>query len=371
MSFYKELEKNLIKESGNYYSNNYDFLSHGKKSFRKKISNLIKLIIFHPAIVRYLISNKFIFNNLILTKVVGIQPFMSGISSMYDKLEDQFSKELLIKIVSFRIMGYNKVKLPFHTDNYWSELELLKSHRDENSIVKLSDKPWSLYLHDLNYIGINIKLYYTTIGTYSSIVRDHYKYTGNNTVIEVEEGDFVLDLGGCYGDTALYFSDKIGPKGKIYSFEFIPGSIDLFNKNLSFNPTLKSNIEIINKPLWNSSGKKVYYQDKGGASKVKFEPFNGYEGTTETTTIDQFVKEQNLSRVDFIKTDIEGAEPFVLEGAVDTITKFKPKLAISIYHNYNDFTGIINQIDSLNLGYKFYIGHASIYASETVLFCKV
>lgn len=371
MSFYQELEQNLIKESNNYYSNNYDFLSHGKKSFRKKISNLVKLVIFHPAIIRSLISNKFIFNKLILTKFVGIQPFMKGISSMYDKLEDQNSKELLIKIVSFRIMGYNKVKLPFHTTNYWADLELLKSHRDEESVIKLPYRPWNLFLHDLNYLGINIKLYYTTIGTYSSMVRDHYKYEGNSTVIEVEEGDVVLDLGGCYGDTALYFSDKIGPNGKVYSFEFIPGSIDLFNKNLSFNPSLKSNIVLVNKPLWNSIGKQVYYQDQGGASKVKFEKFEGYEGTTETTTIDQFVKEQKLNKVDFIKTDIEGAEPYVLEGAIETITNFKPKLAISIYHNYNDFTGIINQIDSLNLGYKFYIGHASIYASETVLFCKV
>ena len=51
--------------------------------------------------------------------------------------------------------------------------------------------------------------------------------------------------------------------------------------------------------------------------------------------------------------DIEGAEPKALEGALKTIKKFKPKLAISIYHNLSDYSQIIPWLDSLNLKYRF------------------
>ncbi|MEO1263023.1 MAG: FkbM family methyltransferase, partial [Bacteroidota bacterium] len=216
------------------------------------------------------------------------------------------------------------------------------------------------------------KLYFSTKGCYSSIIREHYKLPiSQNKFIGAENGDVVLDLGGCFGDTALYFAEQIGSTGKVYSFEFIPGNIDIFNRNLELNPDLKSNISIVKNPLWDKSDLDVYYEDRGGGSKVSFEKFQGWEGATKTTTIDDFVVEQNIKKVDFIKTDIEGAEPFALNGAKETIKRFKPKLAISIYHSMDDFVNIIHQIDKLNLGYKFYLGHASIFTAETVLFCTV
>src|SRR5205085_7178000 len=46
--------------------------------------------------------------------------------------------------------------------------------------------------------------------------------------------------------------------------------------------------------------------------------------------IDDVVRELNLSRVDAIKVDVEGAELSVLRGAVDMLKRFHPKLVIEI-----------------------------------------
>ena len=105
-------------------------------------------------------------------------------------------------------------------------------------------------------------------------------------------------------------------------------------------------------------------------SKIEFEPFIDQTGFTTTISIDDFVNNNGLEKVDFIKMDIEGAECSALEGAVETIMKFKPKLAIAIYHSMDDMVNIPNWINDLNLGYKLYLGHYTIHAEETVIFAK-
>jgi hypothetical protein len=54
------------------------------------------------------------------------------------------------------------------------------------------------------------------------------------------------------------------------------------------------------------------------------------------TTLDKFVEENKLGRVDFIKADIEGAERDMLRGATNVLRTFAPKLAICTYHLADD-----------------------------------
>jgi hypothetical protein len=65
--------------------------------------------------------------------------------------------------------------------------------------------------------------------------------------------------------------------------------------------------------------------------------------------------------------DIEGAELSALKGGIETIKRFRPKLAISIYHSLDDFINIAAYLKALNLGYKFYLRHGTIFNEETVL----
>jgi hypothetical protein len=65
------------------------------------------------------------------------------------------------------------------------------------------------------------------------------------------------------------------------------------------------------------------------------------EGAVETkqlplTTIDKLVAELKLERVDYIKMDIEGAEQRALQGARETLAKYRPRLSLSAYHVPSD-----------------------------------
>lgn len=71
--------------------------------------------------------------------------------------------------------------------------------------------------------------------------------------------------------------------------------------------------------------------------------------------------------------DIEGAELNALKGAEKTIIKYKPKLAICIYHSNQDMVLIAEYIHNLIPDYKIYIRQHSLYpsAAETVLYALV
>jgi hypothetical protein len=85
-------------------------------------------------------------------------------------------------------------------------------------------------------------------------------------------------------------------------------------------------------------------------------------------TIDDFVADRGLARLDLIKTDIEGAEMGALRGAEQTLRRFRPNLALSVYHKDSDFVEMPGYLEGLNLGYRFYLDHFTIYGEETVLF---
>ncbi len=299
-----------------------------------------------------------------------IYPFLSRLSSFYDSLADEQSKNLLIDLSLYRALGPSKIKLALNNSEYWDGVKYFESLIVEKQFLDLSFMNRTLHLHNLDPVGFPIQLYINSKGAFTTFQLAQYEYITDGVSIGAQDGETVLDLGGCFGDTALYFSHKVGNSGAVYSFEFIPNNIAIFNKNLGLNKNRNSNIEIVNNPVWDTSGKKVYFKDNGPGSKVTFSDFQDKEGIIETLSIDDFCVAKKI-QPDFIKMDIEGAELPALKGAENIIKRYRPKLGISIYHGMNDFVGIVEYLKSLDLSYIFYIKHNTIHKEETVLFAEV
>jgi FkbM family methyltransferase len=197
-----------------------------------------------------------------------------------------------------------------------------------------------------------------------SFVLEGYSY---KDVVSVEQGDVVLDCGAYIGDSALYFSQRAGKNGKIYSFEPTPDVYSVLLSNVENNEP-----QNVIYPICAAAG-----SEKGKAS---FKTFTGKsEGNRISVTgelevdvvqLDSFVAEHEIQKVDFIKMDIEGAEGAALKGAERIIRDFHPKLAICIYHRMADHWEIPRQILSINPNYEFYVRHNGKRGSDTVLFCK-
>jgi FkbM family methyltransferase len=190
------------------------------------------------------------------------------------------------------------------------------------------------------------------------------QYRCERAGIGVKTGDIVIDAGGCWGDTALYFAQEAA---QVFCFECIPPNLKIIGENLALNPSLGAKIRVVQKALWNKSGEKMIFQEMGPGSRASSD---GTGVDVETQSLDDFVAANSVERVDFIKMDIEGAEPEALIGAERTIRKHRPQLAISIYHDLRHFASIPRWIAGLDLGYRLYLDHFTIHAEETVLFAR-
>ena len=83
----------------------------------------------------------------------------------------------------------------------------------------------------------------------------------------------------------------------------------------------------------------------------------------ETISIDDFVRENNLPRVDFIKADIEGFERYMLAGAQETLKNFVPKLALCTYHLPDDPEVMAALIKKANPKYNIVQKKMKLFAS--------
>jgi FkbM family methyltransferase len=165
--------------------------------------------------------------------------------------------------------------------------------------------------------------------------------------VHVQREDVVIDCGANVGLFSIFCNTK-GIK-KVYAFEPVQENLDILKRTVELNNPEK-NIVIVNKGLSN-----VNDTVKISISGVAFE-------FIEVVKLDDFIEENNIQKVDFIKADIEGAERLMLEGAKRTLKKFKPKLAICTYHLKDDVEVLTKIIMDANPEYEIYYGHKKIYA---------
>jgi FkbM family methyltransferase len=289
---------------------------------------------------------------------------------LYGLLGDESSRKLLVKLIAYKILGHRKVKLPRNTPKYWRDIAAMAELRTSAPPLHIKFMDLTLYVHDLRPLSYNLTCHATSPGLACAVVQKQYEYHQGNVHCKADSGDVVVDAGGCWGETTMYFAHEAGPSGAVVAFEFIPSNLAVMRRNQDLNPHLSARVHVVENPIWSSSGLKLYYVDWGPGSRVTgdINKYHSWEGIVETTTIDETLVRLGLPRVDFIKMDIEGAELDALRGAESSIRRYRPKLAISLYHSPEDFETIPRYLAGLELGYSFYLDHHTIYQNETVLF---
>lgn len=182
-----------------------------------------------------------------------------------------------------------------------------------------------------------------------SFVTQSYNY---EDVLTVETGEVFFDCGSYLLETSLWALSK--GAHKCYAFE---PNIDLlpYLKQTKMAHARKDDIHVVPLGTSNKSGMVNFVPD-AASSRISE---NG-ESCIQVCSIDDFCQSQGVVPT-FIKMDIEGAEVDSLAGAKQIIQKYKPKLAICLYHKMSHMWEIPLYIKSIAPEYKFYCKKNSLY----------
>lgn len=183
--------------------------------------------------------------------------------------------------------------------------------------------------------------------------------------VPLNEGDVMIN-GGISSDLSLSFkmAETVGENGLIVGFDPNVRIIEQINKDIEESGF--TNIKTFSYGLWNKNcHKELYFQDDTDASLV-YRKNEGLYLPATLVKLDDFVVKEGINAVNFITLDVEGAEMQALQGAETILLTQKPNLAISIHHRPNDAFEIINYLNNLNCGYKFWLGFHSPYSENSV-----
>jgi FkbM family methyltransferase len=143
----------------------------------------------------------------------------------------------------------------------------------------------------------------------------------------VKQGAVCFDIGAHIGYYSLLLAAAVGAEGQVFSYEPVPQTFSLLSRNVSRN--FARNVTTNQSALGDFEG-NVQMACGGelplGWSRVR------EHGALEVpcTTIDAEVSRLRLTRVDFIKIDVEGYEPHVLEGSKNTIARLRPAVMFEV-----------------------------------------
>lgn len=154
---------------------------------------------------------------------------------------------------------------------------------------------------------------------------------------KVAKGDTVIDVGANVGDTLMNFAKSVGSDGLVYGFEPDKNNFERLTKNISLNKSIQ-NMKAFNIGLGDEEGEyliKMNETEPGNAGSKRIIGASKSDSPNEMKVtikkLDDYMDQLKVSKIDFIKMDIEGFELKALTGAIDTINKYRPKLFLELH----------------------------------------
>ena len=170
----------------------------------------------------------------------------------------------------------------------------------------------------------------------------------------LKNGSVVYDIGAHVGFFSLYCGLLVAPDGRVIAFEPDSAARASLQRQVVENPNLR--VEVLPYAVSNHSG--TLFLDTSCGSSQAFVSENGSVSVV-AKTIDSLVQQQCIPPPTLLKIDVEGHEYAVLEGALETIRRWRPVVVCD--YNEGDTLGTVKQLLS-PLGYEIAAGRAPIVA---------
>ena len=143
----------------------------------------------------------------------------------------------------------------------------------------------------------------------------------------IRGGDHVVDAGACEGFFSICALGR--GAGHVSAVEPVPELVRALER--TFARSGRERVTVIDGLLGRVSGEAYLAPDVADLCMAqKGEASSGR--AVEEHALDDLVEAGRVSRVDFLKADVEGAELDVVAGAVESIRRFRPRVSLAVYH---------------------------------------
>jgi FkbM family methyltransferase len=267
------------------------------KLMLNRLKNKIKRVVDRYTEEKYL--------NAIIAKKKGIYEFSNKDLELY-KIERKTILPVK-KVISFSD-NLKNISIANHKI-FWPE------------IVADDDLPW-LYHEIFDLFDINPSSY-------------------NHPDLNYEDADWIIDAGCCEGYFSLFSFDK-NPNCSLIALEPLSEMKESLHKTFE-EKMLDGKFILEQKALGKDCG-TVKFQFNSehlcdssvGESTFVLENRKDIFYDVATINLDTLMEQYNLNENGIIKMDIEGAEMDALQGGAELMRKHKPKLAVAVYHEYEN-----------------------------------
>ena len=307
--------------------------------------------------------------NLIHKQIINVVQFDKTSLTVHYILQDGVAGNYKIKMVDEKTNGYFYYEDLYLEPNitYWSSCPFILDYIYKNvKIIFEFDNQIVFEKSCVVYDTINKNClsdlyfydYSVSINTYYEVfVFKTYSQYG----ISIEENDIVVDIGSNVG---AFIKLALDNKCKeIYCCEPNPVCIDILKKNYSEYKNLFINQYAISDSIGCSQLMIPSFDNAAGTSKTKestvlqsvdFSDCNFVN--VEKITFKEFIRKNNISRIDFLKVDCEGGEEFIFnETNIEYIKQNVYKIVIEYHNNKKDY--INNLLKSV--GFETYVVSSS------------
>jgi FkbM family methyltransferase len=137
----------------------------------------------------------------------------------------------------------------------------------------------------------------------------------------IKEGDMVVDIGANQGQYTIFLSKLVGQKGKVYAFEPDPRNFLI----LKHRTRKLKNVIIERSAVGNKKSKVKFYLDKFMGMSTIYKDASAFPITClkiDMISLNDYFLDFK-GDIALIKMDVQGSEPFVLDGMKDLIKKVK------------------------------------------------
>jgi FkbM family methyltransferase len=156
----------------------------------------------------------------------------------------------------------------------------------------------------------------------------------------------VIFAGAYFGDQAIPVANNIRETGICHPFEPNKNNSELIMENAKLNNL--SNVKINNLALWNKSGEKLVFEGEDALAST-IEAKEATANALHTITIDDYMQQNKVGKVDLLMIDVEGSEIKVLQGAMEMLKQHKPVVVFETHSLYDDWSGGLENSPSSQL----------------------